>query len=371
MRSLVATAGVALLTGLALMNCASADRRAAGAEKEMPARKPSPPAQPEKGPGSLDYPHAGVRKIKRDRGADGYWLFLPDDPVPKRAPVVLFLHGTRALNPYDYGGWIEHLVRRGNVVLYPIFESAGLWQAKKEGNLVQMERAIKATKEAIQDVEKTTSIELDLDRFAITGHSFGGGLTGQVAARAASAGLPVPRAAMPVQPGWKGKEKMPLEALAKIPATTLFLVVEGDTDQFEESRQGLEMVKAATAVPWDRKAFVRIFSDERSGVKLISDHAAPLSPRDDYGEPITHKKERRRALAAALTGMRDGEADALDYLGYWRLFDSLCQAAFSGEGIEAVVGSGRELSLGAWSDGTPVRPMKVIRDPGANNAPSR
>lgn len=363
MRSLVATAAMALIVGCALVDCASADKKASGTERELPARKVSAPGQPARGPGSSDYVHAEVNKILRDRGADGYWLFLPADPVPERAPVVLFLHGTRAMNPYDYGGWIEHLVRRGNVVIYPIFESAGLWDAKREGNIVQMERAMAAAKEAIRDIQKTTSIDLDLGRFAITGHSFGGGLTGQVAARAVGAGLPEPRAAMPVQPGWKGKEEMPMGVLSKIPPTTLFLVVEGDTDQFEESRKGLEMVKAATAVPWDRKAFVRMFSDERSGVKLISDHAAPLAPREDYGEPITGKKKRRRAMAAALTGMRDGEADALDYLGYWRLFDALCEAAFKGEGIESVVGSGKQLSVGTWSDGTPIRSMEVIRNP--------
>jgi len=363
-RALIATAAVALLVGFALIDCAAAEKKAdSAARKEGATQRIRPPRQPARGAGSSDYPHARVEKILREKGSDGYWLFLPAAPVPAEAPVILFLHGTRALNPYDYGGWIEHLVRRGNVVIYPIFESAGLWQAKKEGNEIQMERALKATKAAIEDVGKSSTTRLRLDRFAITGHSFGGGLTGQAAARAADYGLPEPRAAMPVQPGWKGDETMPLGALAKIPASTLFLVIEGDTDQFAESRQGLDMVKAATAVPWERKAFVRMLSDERDGVKLISDHAAPLSPRDDYGEPLTDKKIRRRAMAAALTGMRDGEEDALDFLGYWKLFDELCDAGFNGRAMESVLGTGDEAPLGEWSDGTKVKPMKVVRKP--------
>lgn len=364
MRALTSVAGTFMLLTFTLADCAAADRQVREpGEKASAAARLRAPGQPAHGPGSSDYPHGRVDKRLHGEGPDGYWLFTPADPVPAEAPLVLFLHGTRALNPYDYGGWIEHLVRRGNVVIYPIFEATNVWQAKKEGNVVQMERAIKATKKAIADLEKQGKPRLRLDRFSITGHSFGGGLTGQLAARAGESGLPKPLAVMPVQPGWKGKEKMPLGELAKIPADALLLVIEGDSDQFAESRQGLDMVKAATSVPWERKAFVRMLSDERDGVKLISDHAAPLAPKEGYGPPFSRKQERRREMAAALTGMREGEEDALDFLGYWKLFDELREAAFSGKNMDAVLGTGTELSLGEWSDGKAIKPMKIVRKP--------
>ena len=41
-------------------------------------------------------------------------------------------------------------MRRGNVVLYPVFSPENVWKEKREGNLVQMRRAIQATKEAIK-----------------------------------------------------------------------------------------------------------------------------------------------------------------------------------------------------------------------------
>jgi hypothetical protein len=267
------------------------------------------------------------------------------------------------MNPYDYGGWIEHLVRRGSIVIYPVFEPASPWREAREGNLPQLERAMKAAKAAIDQLQSSGGVRPRLDRFAITGHSFGGGLTAQVAARAREAGLPEPKAVMPVQPGWKGKEEMPLESLAGIPATALLLVVEGDRDQFEETRQGEDIIAAATAVPASRKAFVRIYSDEHGDPSLISDHSAPLAPRPDYGAPFSEKQKRRRGMAAALTGMREGETDALDYLGFWGLFDALMEAAWSGGTIESVVGAGADREMGQWSDGSPVRRLLVKKRP--------
>lgn len=61
--------------------------------------------------------------------------------------------------------------------------------------------------------------------------------------------------------------------------------------------------------------------------------------------------------------MRENQANALNYFGYWRLLDALCEAGFSGKTIEAAVGPGNELPMGQWSDGVPVKPMLVKTSP--------
>lgn len=316
-----------------------------------------------KGPGSMEYPHGRVDKSLRGEGVEGYWLFQPKRPTPAEAPVILFVHGTRAMNPYDYGGWIEHLVRKGNVVIYPIFEHEGRWKALRDSNEAALKRALKATKEAIQDLQESSPIKLRLDRFAITGHSFGGGLSAQIAARAKGSGLPEPKAVMPVQPGWHGKEEMPLDALKGIPSTALVLILEGDRDQFEDTRQGNDIYNSIPQVPEDRKRFIVFQTDEHGETPLIADHSSPLAPNPDYGKPLTRKDRRGRGFAEMLTGMREGEEDVLDYLGYWKLFDSLCEAAFNGETIEKVVGTESTISMGEWSDGTPVKKLRIKRKP--------
>jgi pimeloyl-ACP methyl ester carboxylesterase len=315
------------------------------------------PVQPSEGPGSSSYPHRGVTKKQIGDGGSGYWLFTPADPVPSEAPVVLFLHGWRALNPKDYGGWIDHMARKGSIVIYPIFE-----ETRTDEPLDMMKRAIQTTKVALDALRKGP-IRPRLDRFFIVGHSLGGGLTAQVAARAEKEGLPVPKAIMPTEPGWRGKGEYPADALKDVPSSVLALVVVGSDDQFAETRQAKPIFQGMPQVPADRKRYVMLYSDDHGTPPLIGDHAAPLSPRDDYGPAFTAQQQRRRAMVEMFTGMRDGEVDALDYYGFWRLSDALCEAAFSGRTIDAVVGSPDRLAMGKWSDGTPVKPMTETSTP--------
>ena len=37
--------------------------------------------------------------------------------------MVVFLHGWFAVNPGFYGAWIDHLVRDGNIVIFPRYQN--------------------------------------------------------------------------------------------------------------------------------------------------------------------------------------------------------------------------------------------------------
>ena len=56
-------------------------------------------------------------------GADAYWLWKAQG-APKA--VVVFEHGLdeSELNPWNHITWIEHLVRQGNDVIYPRYETS-------------------------------------------------------------------------------------------------------------------------------------------------------------------------------------------------------------------------------------------------------
>ena len=45
-------------------------------------------------------------------------------------PLVIFVHGSGATGPDLYLAWIEHLVRRGAVVLYPLYQSTTYREAE-------------------------------------------------------------------------------------------------------------------------------------------------------------------------------------------------------------------------------------------------
>ena len=62
-------------------------------------------------------------KNRYGQGGKEYWIYEPDRPKPKTAPVVIFLHGWSGTNPLYYGAWIDHIVKRGNIVVFPRYQS--------------------------------------------------------------------------------------------------------------------------------------------------------------------------------------------------------------------------------------------------------
>src|SRR6185503_14310076 len=72
------------------------------------------PGQPTSGPGSPG--GFGVRESSYGAGGKQYWIFEPD--TAETLPVVVFLHGYGNMDPGIYGGWIDHLAQRGNIVIY-------------------------------------------------------------------------------------------------------------------------------------------------------------------------------------------------------------------------------------------------------------
>jgi hypothetical protein len=56
--------------------------------------------------------------------------------------------------------------------------------------------------------------------------------------------------------------------------------------------------------------------------------------------------------------------NALDYYGTWKLFDALTDAAFNGKNREYALGNTpQQRFMGVWSDGVPVKELKVTNKP--------
>jgi len=276
-----------------------------------------------------DYLHQSVGHLAIGTASSRVWIFFPDSPRPESAHVVLFLHGWRALDPAYYGGWIDHLARSGKIVLYPLFERSRLDPPENS-----LRNAIESTKQALQHLAESGPVKPLLSNLPIVGHSLGAGLAVQMAAVAASSGLPQPTAVMAVQPGWMASKTYPTDNLTRIPASMFLLVVEGDKDQFQDTRHGSTIFNMATQIPPDHKAFVRMLSTGG----LIADHFTPLSP-----DPAYHLEEDsvasmlvKKALKLFM-GVRGGEIDALDRQCLWPMFDELVSVAGNGGTIDTAV----------------------------------
>ena len=319
------------------------------------AATPTPPPQPAHGPGGADYAHLRVVAREMDQSAQGWWLFTPADPVPASAPVVVFCHGWGALEPDGYRAWIDHIVRRGNFVVWLNYQDS-----LRVPGAQFLPNAIAGVKAAFAYLDAGhAGTKPDWERVAVVGHSAGGLLSAELAAVAAQEGLPAFHAVMLVQPGdgsrdGKRRATIPAADLAPIPAATRLLVVVGADDHFAFEQLGLRIYDATVQVPPASKNVLELQTDRHGAPALVANHFAPAAPAN------AHAPRRDPSLFAEFE--HAGAIDAMDWYGTWKLFDALGDCAFHDRECEvALGGSSAQTSMGTWSDGVPVKPMRVLR----------
>lgn len=329
----------------------------------------TPPVQPQTGPGGKQYLHAGVTKNRYGTGGKEYWIFEPDSPKPRTAPVIVFLHGWGGMNPLYYGAWLDHLVKRGNIVIYPRYQSNLLTPI---GDFLP--NTLYAVKDAVERLRTEPGhVSADLSKFAAVGHSLGGLLAANVAALASESSLPRVVAVMSVEPGiTEAPINVPLADLKKIPPETLLLAVAGDQDTLVRDHDAKRIYYESTRVPESNKDFVMLVTDTHGRPSLQASHRAPTAHDKNYdngesvsGGPAENSNRvgdaRQNSQRARLETMM---VNALDFYGTWKLFDGLTDAAFFGKNREYALGNTpQQRFMGLWSDGTPVKELKVTDKP--------
>jgi acetyl esterase/lipase len=260
------------------------------------------------------------------------------------------LHGWFAVNPGFYGAWIDHLVRHGQIVIFPRYQN-------DVGTLPQdfLPNALASVRDGLAALTAGVGhVRPDTTRFALIGHSAGGNLAAQIAAVASDphAEIPSPRALCVVMPGELIPSRQP--SLDRIPGSTLLLVIVGEEDLVVGDLRARQIFTGATSIPRARRRFVLFRSDRHGFPPLIADHTAPtgVNHRLDNGEGVF------RSLQKSF-----GDVNALDRAGFWRMTDMTLEAAYDGKTLDDVT---RDLErfrhLGYWSDGRRVIPPIVSDD---------
>jgi dienelactone hydrolase len=309
-----------VLSLIVLVSCASSSVR-----KQAAAAFPSPPLQPERGPGGREYRHNGVIEGSFGWGGKQYWLFEPTDPRPDKAPVIIFNHGWAGMLPRFYQRWIEHIVKRGNIVIYPRYQRSILTPSERfTPNMVTAVRA------ALEKLATEEHVRPDLDKVAAVGHSMGGVLSANLAAVAGREGLPELKAVMCIEPGMGPRDV--LMDFTEIPTGTLILGVLGEDDSYVTEDIAKRILAGAVHVGKEDKNLITVLTDNHGKPALNADHFAPT----------------------------DGNLDALSWYGFWKWFDALCDTAFYGKNREYALGNTPEQRfMGKWSDGKPVKEASV------------
>ena len=318
------------------------------------------PGQPQSGPGGADYKFAAVHAQRFGSGVDEYWIFSPDGPQPASAPCIVFLHGWGAVHPRVYGAWIEHLVRKGRIVIYPRYQYEDRFQTPGD---VMLEGARGAVKAAWARLNESGPVRPNQEHIAWLGHSLGGVLAARLAASAAADGLPPAAVLMMNEPG--GQNAIGLVGLSSLPSDTLveFVVGENDTTVGDT---GAKAIAGVLADGTDRKIeLVKIRSDRRAQPPLIADHFAPLGAAADFppqpiegGDTVVPGGPLRNRIQSLRIGLY--AVDAIDFYGFWKLGDGLLDSVFEGQNLEFGFGdTSQQRFMGTLSDGTPVTPLAV------------
>ncbi len=275
--------------------------------------------------------------------ADGYWLFLPKNPQPDTAEVLLFLHGYGGYNPMIYGKWIKHLVRQGNVVVFPRYQ--------KNMMLPRPDKFAKNVATALQNAQKELDENHEIvarwDNLTVVGHSYGGVIAADLAANFLAYDIPQPQAIMLVSPGTAWLKGGRLESYADIPAETKVLMTVSENDGITGDEFAILVFE--TAKNTTNRVLYRQFIDPYARAPITAYHNESYCVDLDF-DAGHYNYTSKRAL-------RISKLNALDYNGYWRLFDSLIACQRTGENCDL---GKKDFNLGVTHDGKPLGKFEVL-----------
>ena len=176
---------------------------------------------------------------------------------------------------------------------------------------------------------------------AFIGHSMGGYLSTIMAIRAAypENRMPLPRVISIFAPGRLGQ--IPEEHWEDMSPETKVLLVIGDEDTTVCAETAIAVWNAIGHIADDNKDFLHFKSDRRGLPWVIAEHIYP-------------KTERWR-----------GTIDVRDWYISYKLSVAALNCGFWDEDCDIAFGNGHpnQISMGEWSNGTPILPLIWVEDP--------
>lgn len=304
------------------------------------------PIQNEEGCGGKSYRHSEVSFKEYGNHKNGYFLFEPKSPTPDSASVVVFMHGHSAYNPMVYGKWIKHIVRKGNIVIFPKYQKNITVPHHKRF----VEYSVTAIKNAFDELNSEGHVQPNNQPISMIGHSFGGAIIANILQDWGSFDIPKPTAVLLVSPGTGPLKKFEYDSYENIPSDINMLILVSNGDLTVGDRFAKKVFK--TAKNTAKRNLIRQFEDDYGNPKIRHGHVECYS-RDKEFDTGRHGYSYQRA--------KKSRFDPVDFNGYWKLFDALQDCTFKNENCNIAFGNTPEQrSLGNWSDGRPVRPLVVI-----------
>jgi hypothetical protein len=143
-----------------------------------------------------------------------------------------------------------------------------------------------------------------------------------------------------------------LENYEGIPSDTKIVSMVSEHDDIVGDKIGVRVFETAIHTP--HRNLIRQYVDEHGDNNPI---------RAGHNECYAIDEELDNGIrnATAKRAFRVSELNALDYNGYWKIFDALMACSERDAFCEmALGGTLAQKSLGHWSDGREIRPLEVV-----------
>ena len=193
------------------------------------------------------------------KGAAGVWIYTPKG---KPKDLVVYFHGQggpQEATPVNHLAWINHLVRRGSLVIYPRYEMAY--------EVDPMKYVVQAMLTARNRVDVKSLPVLSL------GYSRGGAIAVEYAAVADRFSLPVPDEVLSVFPAPEGNQQNKID-LTTIPHSTKLRIMVGKQDQIVDGTGARYLLRRLEAGGYPGENISLAFVGSHGS--FVADHFAPL-----------------------------------------------------------------------------------------------
>ncbi|MGL4667356.1 MAG: hypothetical protein ACRCWR_05445 [Saezia sp.] len=292
------------------------------------------------------------------------FLFVPAAPhLKNEAPIVFFHHGWQGMNPMNFGALIDHLVRSGHVVIYPVFQNA-----ERTSPLALTHNAGQANRIALNLLAKEFGLSPKQGQTLYYGFSIGSAISVNLALAPEEYGLPPADAVIMIAPGdafhldlGQTYESI-YRSLKDLPPTLPIVIMTGEEDDI-----GLPTARSLYAgLTQSPQKILYILPPSRQGSrKVAAGHGSPGAPDSRYNFSAEQQQFPTR-LKGLPTYEKSASLNQLDFFGYWKIIDGLLDGLKKDGAFSDIVfgsGSAQQLSLGVWEDGTPLTPMKIENTP--------
>lgn len=298
--------------------------------------------------------HQGVATFTVGEGMNRAYVFVPQMPAPVGAPLVLLHHGWLGMNPRNFGGLIDLLVRRGAAVVYPVYQDGDRTAPQAVTTL-----AARADATALRAIDQRFPGLVNATKTFYYGYSMGAAIALNLALDPAHYGLPAPKALMLVAPGdaqhvARGANAASIygrvESLSEDLPTVL---VTGAADTSIGVPTAKALANRLCPSRRARRVLIVLPSDSDGGSRIEAGHGSPGAPDSRYDFPDPHA-----AIPSSIQPGNGIEPSAslnlLDYYGYWRVATRLLDYVGGKEFPSELFSDNPENRfLGLWPSGRP------------------